>query len=223
MKTFKTSKKFYKKWLFKVSLKVGASSAFRMYSLARIKEICTSPPSDRNDVYWGIKQIHDNRTVISKLVTCLESKDSRLWTKRVERMYMDIYTNDKEFYEELSDKFEDIILHRFEPDELCADLLDNPKAIICDKLPHNKYNYRVYLLPHKLAGDVEAKQKFINWIISQDPKITCTPSIQSWFMKTDWNWDRRYVLVEDEGTLLLMKLRNSEVVGTVYNYVISDK
>lgn len=223
MKTFKTSKKFYKKWLFKVSLKVGASSAFRMYSLARIKEICTSTPSDRNDVYWGVKQIYDNRTVISKLVTCLESKDSRLWTKRVERMYMDIYTNDKEFYEELSDKFEDIILHRFEPDELCVSLLDNPKAIICDKLPHNKYNYRVYLLPHKLAGDIEAKQKFINWIISQNPKITCTSSVQAWFMKTDWNWDRRYVLVEDEGTLLLMKLRNSEVVGTVYNYVISDK
>jgi hypothetical protein len=42
-------------------------------------------------------------------------------------------------------------------------------------------------------------------------------------MKTDWNWDRRYVLVEDEGTLLLMKLKNSEVVGTVYNYVIVDK
>lgn len=223
MKTFKTSKKFYKKWLFKVSLKVGASSAFRMYSLERIKEICASPRDDRTDIYWGIKHIHDNQAVISKLVSCLESKDSRIWTKRVERMYMDIYTNDKDFYEELSEKFEDIIVQRFEPDELCVNLLDNPKAIICDRLPHNKYNYRVYLLPHKLAGDIEAKQKFINWIISQDPKITCTPAVQSWFMKTDWNWDRRYVLVEDEGTLVLMKLRNSEVVGTVYNYVISDK
>jgi hypothetical protein len=31
------------------------------------------------------------------------------------------------------------------------------------------------------------------------------------------------VLVEDEGTLLMMKLRNSDVVGTVYNYVVTDK
>jgi hypothetical protein len=70
---------------------------------------------------------------------------------------------------------------------------------------------------------VEAKQKFLDWLIIQSPKITCTSAVQSWFMKTDWNWDRRYVLVEDEGTLLLMKLKNSEVVGTVYNYVIVDK
>jgi hypothetical protein len=47
--------------------------------------------------------------------------------------------------------------------------------------------------------------------------------VQKWFLKTDWNWDRRYVLVEDEGTLLMMKLRNSDVVGTVYNYVVTDK
>jgi hypothetical protein len=42
-------------------------------------------------------------------------------------------------------------------------------------------------------------------------------------MKTEWNWDRRYVLVEDEGTLLMLKLRNPEVMGSVYNYVLSDK
>jgi hypothetical protein len=136
---------------------------------------------------------------------------------------MDIYTNDREFYEELSTKFKDAIVQRFEPDEIYVDLLDNPKTIICDKLPHNKYNFRVYLLPHKLAGDRDAKQKFIDWLIAQSPKITCTPAVQQWFLKTDWNWDRRYVLVEDEGTLLMMKLRNSDVVGTVYNYVVTDK
>jgi hypothetical protein len=42
-------------------------------------------------------------------------------------------------------------------------------------------------------------------------------------MKTDWNWDRRYVLVEDKNTLMLLRLRNSEVVGSVYEFVLSDK
>jgi hypothetical protein len=31
------------------------------------------------------------------------------------------------------------------------------------------------------------------------------------------------VLVEDEATVLMMKLRNAEVIGTVYKFVISDK
>ena len=228
MKTFKTSRKFYKKWLFKVSLQ-GGIAAFRMYPLERIKEMCQFYPTwktihEPNQLYhWSINELHQNHDVVEPLVDCLLTKDSRLWAKRIEHKMMDIYTNDREFYEELSTKFKDTIVQRFEPDEIYVDLLDNPKTIICDKLPHNKYNFRVYLLPHKLAGDRDAKQKFIDWLIAQSPKITCTPAVQQWFLKTDWNWDRRYVLVEDEGTLLMMKLRNSDVVGTVYNYVVTDK
>jgi len=91
------------------------------------------------------------------------------------------------------------------------------------KLPHNKYQFRVYLLPHKLAGDTEEKEKFINWMKTQNSKIRLTDTVIKWFMHTDWNWDRRYILVEDEPTLLMLKLRNSSVVGRIYNYVISDK
>jgi hypothetical protein len=69
----------------------------------------------------------------------------------------------------------------------------------------------------------EDKNKYIDWIKTQDPRITCTPALEKWFINTDWNWDRRYVLVEDEATVLMMKLRNTEVVGTVYKFVISDK
>jgi hypothetical protein len=229
MKTFKTSRKFYKKWLFKVTVKVGAPASFRMYSLERIKEICqlhsdwkiSKNPYEQH--HWAYNEIHQNHNIVEPLVDCLMSKDSRLWAKRIEHKCIDIYTNDREFYEELSAKFKDAIEQRSEPDEIYVDLLDDPKTIICDKLPHNKYNFRVYLLPHKLAGDQDTKQKFINWLVAQSPKITCTPAVQNWFLKTNWNWDRRYVLVEDESTLLMMKLRNSEVVGTVYNYVITDK
>jgi len=55
------------------------------------------------------------------------------------------------------------------------------------------------------------------------PRVTCTPAVEKWFLITDWNWDRRYILVEDDQTLLMMKLRNADVVGKIYNFVISDK
>jgi hypothetical protein len=206
-------------------MKVVGSAAFRTYDLNKIKEICQQPETEISEDYrnWQHNIVINNRHTLSRIVSCLVIKDSRLWTKRVEGHFLDIYTNDKEFYDQLSIDLEDLIVHRYEPDELCINLLDNPRTIVCDKLPHNRYNFRVYLQPHKLAGNIENKQKFLDWLIIQSPKITCTSAVQSWFMKTDWNWDRRYVLVEDEGTLLLMKLKNSEVVGTVYNYVIVDK
>jgi hypothetical protein len=206
-------------------MKVVGSTAFRTYDLNKIKELCQLTETEINEDYrnWQQNIVIKNRHTLSRIVNCLVSKDSRLWTKRVEGHFLDIYTNDKEFYDQTSIDLGDLIAHRYEPDELCINLLDNPRTIVCDKLPHNRYNFRVYLQPHKLAGNIETKQKFLDWLIIQSPKITCTSAVQSWFMKTDWNWDRRYVLVEDEGTLLLMKLKNSEVVGTVYNYVIVDK
>ena len=57
----------------------------------------------------------------------------------------------------------------------------------------------------------------------QGGRILISPIVKDWFIKTEYNWDRRYVLVEDSQTLLLLKLRNSEALGRIYDYVISDK
>jgi hypothetical protein len=63
----------------------------------------------------------------------------------------------------------------------------------------------------------------LDWVESQNGKITISPALKDWFISTNWNWDRRYVLVEDEKTLLMLKLKNSDAVGSIYDYVISDK
>jgi hypothetical protein len=222
MKTQKTNRKFYNKWIYKVSLQIKGSSIFRTHSLDDIKEFCLAPSPEKPN-YSLHARAWQNRDQILELTEFLLTQKSTIWTKRIENVFMDFYTNDRNFYEELSLKFESAMLHRFEPNLETLDLLDQPQTILAAKLPHNRYHYKVYLLPHKMAGDKESKKKYVDWLKSQDPRITCTPAVQKWFIKTDWNWDRRYVLVEDEHTLLMLKLRNSEVVGRVYNYIISDK
>ena len=222
MKTQKTNRKFYNKWIYKVSLQIKGSSIFRTHSLDDIREFCLAPSPEKPN-YSLHARAWQNRDQILELTEFLLNQKSTIWTKRIENAFMDFYTNDRNFYEELSLKFESAMLHRFEPDPTTLDLLDTPQTILATKLPHNRYHYKVYLLPHKMAGDKESKKKYVDWLKTQDPRITCTPAVQKWFIKTDWNWDRRYVLVEDEHTLLMLKLRNSEVVGRVYNYIISDK
>jgi len=37
------------------------------------------------------------------------------------------------------------------------------------------------------------------------------------------NWDRRYILVDNEKTLLMIKLHSPDAIGTVYKYEIVDK
>lgn len=223
MKQFKakqTTRKFYNKWAYKVSLEIRGASIFRSVSLTDIDNYCQKCfPETRNRIE---STVYHNQEQIKELSDFLLGYDQTTWSKRIEQSNIDFYTNDKEFYDNISEKFKDVVNLRFEPGPDLS-VLDAPHVILGKKLPHNKYQFRVYLLPHKMQGDNEEKTRFIDWMINQGSKIRLTSSVINWFMHTNWNWDRRYILVEDEATLLMLKLRNSSVVGRVYNYVISDK
>ena len=222
-KTKKTSRKFYNKWLYKVSMKVNGAPVFRMEDLDKVIDFCNKAGDESRPYSLGHK-VRAHKEHIIEVACFLKSYDPSIWSKRVESNIVDIYTNDRQFYEDLTDKFLDTVVHRFEPDPLTEELLkDNTHYIISKKLPHDRYQFRVYLLPHKMSGDRDGKQHYLNWIKKQNEKITLTHAVEKWFLTTDWNWDRRYVLVEDEATLIMLKLRNSEVVGKIYNYVVSDK
>jgi hypothetical protein len=222
-KTKLTNRKFYGKWLYKVSLHLNGCTIFRQKTLDYIKSFCLGAYTEERP-YTVLAKAYKEKENIMALTNFLESYDNKLWTKRIEGSRIDLYTNDVEFYNKLSSNFKDILIHKFEPDPASIDQLNvSPSTVIVKKLPHDKYQYRAYLLPHKMAGDKEGKKKYIAWLKTQEDRITCTPAVEKWFMTTDWNWDRRYILVEDESTLLMLKLRNSEVVGRIYNYVVSDK
>jgi hypothetical protein len=218
-----TSRKFYGKWLYKISLRQAGCAIFRNYKFDYVKDLCQND-RDPDRPYSILQKAYNNRESILRLCEILERYDPKIWTKRIENSNLDLYTNDLTFYQEVSHEFQDTVIHQFEPDPNTIDLLTNSaSAVAVKKLPHNRYQYKVYLLPHKLAGDREEKQRYIDWLKNQGSRITCTKAVEQWFIKTDWNWDRRYVLVENESTLLMLKLRNSEVVGRIYNYVLSDK
>jgi hypothetical protein len=69
--------------------------------------------------------------------------------------------------------------------------------------------------------DSDEKLRYLSWIKGV-AGISISEAVEKWFYDTTWNWDRRYVLVDDDKTLLLLRLKNSNVVGTVYNLVLQD-
>jgi len=222
-KTKQTSRKFYGKWLYKVSLSLEGCSLMRIKTLDEIETFCLGEEPGKH-LYSSWQRAWNNRDNLLEFISFLKLYSKDLYSVRIEGTFIDVYTNDKTMYESISSTFEATLKHRFQPSEATIDLLNsNQNYISVDKLPKGRYNYRVYLLPHKMAGDREGKEKYLDWLKKQDGKVTCTSAVERWFIRTDWNWDRRYILVEDEATLLMLKLRNSEVVGRVYNFVISDK
>lgn len=222
-KTKATNRKFYGKWLYKASFDIPGCAVLRTKTIEEVEVFCMgTDPKGHSYSMW--QRAWNNRDAIGEVCGLLKGRDKDTYSLRIENAILDVYSNDKEFYDLASNTLHETLRHRFEPSAATIDLLNsNQNYITVDQLPKGRYNYRVYLLPHKMKGDKEGKQKYLEFLKKQDPKVTCTPAIEKWFLYTDWNWDRRYILVEDEATLLMLKLRNSEVVGRIYNFVVSDK
>jgi hypothetical protein len=219
-----TGQKFYNKWLYKVTILIKGVSLLRTKSYEEIKEFCLDPAEQDPHFYFSNrKEAFSNRDQILELVNFLEKNKNVEFAKRLESRYIDIYTNDVTFYKNLALEFKDYIRHVFEPFPGQEQEQSSSTSIFAKKLPHNRYHYKVYLLPHKLKSNKESKESFISWIGTQGEKIKMSDAVKTWFIRTEWNWDRRYILVEDEKTLFMMQLRNSEIIGRVYDYQIIAK
>jgi len=225
IKPKETKRKFYNKWLYKVTLTLPGVTIFRARSHEDVEKFCLGEEPLDSNAFWNriFKESWHNRDSILNLSRFLQSFDHSLYSTRIERYSIDLYTNSRDFYESARSNFSTLITRLSEPKLDSLSVLDQEKKIVCKKLPHDKYRYKVYLKPHKLAHDIPNKKNYLNWLDTQSEHVLISNSVKKWFIETDWNWDRRYMYVEDKDTLLMLNLRNSEVLGQVYEYVKADK
>jgi len=220
----KTKKKFYNKFIYKVTLNVPGCGALRYYDFSDLLSIeCEAA----DDMRWKQKLINDvvhNRQEWVDLVFFIDSFEKDQWTKRLEGDYIDLYTNNLDFYNGLCEKFPNRIAKRYQPPAgLEQEMLDEEKKIFVKEIPHGVYNYQAYLHPHKLTENLNERTKLADWLELQVPKITFSKSIRKWVLQTRENWDRRYIYIDNDQTLLMIKLRSPELIGKVFKYVKTDK
>lgn len=219
-----TNRKFYGKWLYKVSLDVIGIAVLRQIKTFEevIDFIDHRLPMGDHPKYSIYYKVKSNSDTIRKLCEFLKDVDATTWAKRIERDSVDIYTNDVNFYTALCTQFDLLVVTHHEPSDNSLENSDQ-YTVVAKKLPHNLYKYKVFLKPHTLANDKDAKLQLANWMAEQGEKLLISPVVKEWFIKTDWNWDRRYVLVDTEQTLLMLKLRGAAAIGKVYEYKVVDK
>jgi hypothetical protein len=219
----KTNKSFYGKWLYKISLKLAGSSVIRHRTTEDLVKLFNNNENQKLAINSLLFKAINNKDQILKLSNFLEKFDKQTYTVRHETDIFDFYTNNLDSFNELMLEFNNVVRLVCSPESGAEEsLLQQKKNIIVKKYPHDRYRYRVFLLPHKIT-DTKEKLHFLQWINAQNERIRLTTAVYDWFLNTRWNWDRRYVLVEDQNTLLMLKLKNSEAVGGIYDYVIADK
>jgi hypothetical protein len=210
-----TKRLFYGKWLYKIGLHIQGCAILRS----------SSKPDIINNLLNSGEFSHHRRDVntIMEFVFLINDFDSTSYQLRIEGNNLDFYTNDKTALNIVKSNFGDIVRIIQMPTPGSEDtLLSDGHVVVVDKYPHNRYQFRVDLKPHKIKDKIK-KSSIMDWIRQTEGKITYSESLEKWFIKTEWNWERRYVLVEDKNTLLLMSLRCPEAIGTVYKYHLADK
>ncbi len=218
-----TKRKFYNKWLYKITLFCPGVSLYRLLGYNETINFLTSPATYTKSVFSSHHKALKNKISFLELTTFLSSLNQQDFAKRIESNTIDLYANDADIFDTISSKFESIIVNRYAPTGNNLELLENTDFILTKKLPHNKYRYKIYLLPHKLKGNRDSKNNYLAWLGTQQNRILISESVKYWFQNTDWYWDRRYMYVEDANTLLMLKMRDSQVLGKVYEYIVVDK
>ena len=211
-----TKKLFYGKWLYKVSYALPGASFVRHKAFDDLEEKINSIKSASH--YY--KKVIDNREELLTLTGFLKTLTIDSYDMRIETDIIDVYTNQESIFNTLVNTLPNKVRYAQKPDDPTGQALSDKKTILVKKYPQGRFKMRVYLKPHKME-DSDEKLRYISWIKGM-PGISISEAVERWFYATNWNWDRRYVLVDDDKTLLLLRLKNSNVVGTVYNLVLQD-
>ena len=223
MKIQKTQRKFYGKWLYKVSLSLQGGAIFRGMDLLSVIDFCNQETLQTTSMYGTKEKAWANRQHIYKIASVLTRYPDEFWAKRIETNIFDLYTNDEELFNRFLTQFSAIVRNASAPTKETIDQLDSPFTIVANKLPHDKYRYKVYLTPHNMPRDITTRANYLLWINQQGDRIKISNAVKQWFLTCYYNWDRRYLLVEDEKTLFMLKLRDGSAVGQTYKYVIAKK
>lgn len=229
----KTKKKFYNKYIYKVSLKLEGAYALRTLGHQEILDFATglrAPPQSDDYEFstqtWRQKNAHliqSNSKVWISLLGILNSVPKEESTVRIETDILDIYTNNKSLYESLCYEFSDITRTRHEPAPGMTDtLLDSNQEIFVKELPHCMYNFQVDLKTPK-SLTFEELENLADWCKSRRPAIAFTDATYKWLVKRDMFNTRRWIYIDTESTLLMLRLRCNDLVSTVRKYIKTGK
>jgi len=104
-KTKITKKKFYGKWLYKITLQVKGAGIFRSKVLEEITDLCKTGKKEEYQSYTLLYKTLANSEQISDLASFLKSYNQDVWSKRIEHNSIDFYTNELDFYNSISIRY----------------------------------------------------------------------------------------------------------------------
>lgn len=212
LQTFKTNKLFYRKFPYKIVLSCQGAHLIKFHDSNEILQKSPSWAKSR-----GIKDISEFYNFTQIIQTILKDSDIKC---RFERNTLSIFFNDISFYNDTHESLSLWIREFHAPssmEELNFLTNNSSKKIICNRLPYDKYQFKVTI---KSSMDPNLRQSFKRWADKYGEKFKFANHTLEW-IKTGskgYGWNPM-VHVSDSSVLSLVLLFLSSNIGKVHEFV----
>ena len=229
MQELKTKKLFYGKWPYKIEIYVKGASRVHYSGPTTTLEWCLGKKQvsywDNEYGFWGarhsagIDKVELGKFAIA-VTPFLEMKDTL--KIRCEGGHLNFFTDSKDIVDQLKQALYPWIQAITAPgsDEELAFLLDNGRRkSICNRLPHSKYKFRVYL---NTNFESTQRESFYQWLLKYDDKVDFPGSTERWLTSVIYYTQDPFVYVENEKMLSMMLLYLGNHTKRVEEFILRD-
>lgn len=213
----KSSKLFYNKWPYKVECSLRGASRVTRFKLDYLKKWC------RGEVDIKFSRWEENRVDKKELldfITVAEQFIGRTDVQiRTEGSHFNLFCKDQLVLEQIESSFFKWVKKISGPttqEEYDFLMANGYKKILCDRLPKETFEYKVYI---KTKWPADGRNNFLKWSDNYKHLIDLSPSSKKWLEGNKVYIQDPFMYVKDQKTLSMVGLFLGGFIRKVEHYI----
>jgi hypothetical protein len=201
---------------------VPGGNLIRIKGIDTVKDYCTG---NKQPLDFGGYHSYLYRRVLSKplllnYVNLIEPYINRGIKIRAEYDTVNIFTKDYTLYQEIQNCLMSFVINVTEPDNAdeLKTLLDSNKLVICDRYPHNDYQYKLYF-KHNMP--INVRTTFYNWVKKyQNNQIYINKGTENYLVQDKNAWGEHYLYLKDKKMITLVLMAAQGYIRKTEEFVL---
>lgn len=201
MKVLQTKKLFFGKWLYKIETSTPGASLIKHWGVRNSKDYCTNPKDNR----WRRHYNPADKALLLEYISAVEPFLDQNLQMRAEWDTLNFYVNDQDLYLNLKTALSKWVAGVTEPASVedAESLKEKGCPVLCNELPYNKFQYRIYL---RYQMPAYIRLKFLAWLENYDDSIRPSKGTVKWLSSGNPYFQDPFIYVSDHNLLLMAKL-----------------
>ena len=217
MKVYKTNRLFYGKWLYRVETSTPGACLIKRWGVAETQAYCV----DATDTRFGRQYAAKDKADLLKFsiaITPFLDKDLQV---RAEHSKMNFYLNDITLVKSLEGAVVPWLVSITEPESQAdiESLQSKSSLVLCNTLPYDKFNYRVYM---RYTMPTHQRESFLTWLNNYDDQVRPSKTTIRWLTGKSPYMQDPFVYVTDRSHLLMVNLFLSGNIKNTQEFVLRD-